>query len=341
MVRGKESRSITSVDVARKAGVSQSTVSLVFAGKASGRVSPQTQQEVLRIAEEMGYRPNTVARTLRLGHTNIIAFVIPDVSNPFFAAVLKGAEQTARLHDYTVILVSTGEDQEWQRVVMDALTTHSIEGFVLCAVRPPGDMDIAILRSRAVIVDETWTGLSSLSLDIVGGTQAAMRHLFGLGHRQVAHLAADVDVETFRQRQRTYEQELALRGLVLEARYTARAALNPASALQAARKLLHLSEPPTAIFCDDDLLAIGAYKAAAELGWEVPRQLSIVGFGDGLIAQTLAPELTTVAIPTAALGKRAIEVLLADFEVLEQPHSEVISLELRVRGSTTAVAGNA
>lgn len=341
MVRGKESRSITSVDVARKAGVSQSTVSLVFAGKASGRVSLQTQQEVLRIADEMGYRPNTVARTLRLGHTNIIAFVIPDVSNPFFAAVLKGAEQAARLHNYTVVLVSTGDDQEWQRVVMDALTTHSIEGFVLCAVCPPDDMDIATLRSRAVIVDETWTGLSSLSLDIVGGTQAAMRHLFGLGHRRVAHLAADVDVETFRQRQRTYEQELALHSLVLEARYTARAALNPASALQATRKLLHLSEPPTAIFCDDDLLAIGAYKAAAELGWEVPRQLSIVGFGDGLIAQTLAPELTTVAIPTAALGKRAIEVLLADFEVLEQPHSEVIPLELRVRGSTTAIAGNA
>lgn len=341
MVRGKESRSITSVDVARKAGVSQSTVSLVFAGKATGRVSLQTQQEVLRIAEELGYRPNTVARTLRLGHTNIIAFVIPDVSNPFFAAVLKGAEQAARLRNYTVVLVSTGEDQDWHRVVMDALTTHSIEGFVLCAVRPPVDLDIATLRSRAVIVDETWTSLSSLSLDIVGGTQAAMRHLFALGHRRVAHLAANVDVETFRLRQRTYEQELMRHDLTPVEQYTERSALNPASALQAARKLLHLSEPPTAIFCDDDLLAIGIYKAAAELGWEVPRKLSIVGFGDGLIAQTLAPELTTVAIPTAALGKRAIEVLLADFEMLEQPHNEVIPLELRVRGSTARIDGDA
>lgn len=334
MARGKEKRSVTSIDVARKAGVSQSTVSLVFAGKAEGRVSPQTQQEVLRIAQELGYRPNTIARTLRLGHTNIIAFVIPDVSNPFFAAVLKGAEQAARLRNYAVVLVSTGDDRYWHHVVMDALTTHSIEGFVLCAVRQPNELDLERLRFRAVMVDQMSPLLSSLRLDIEGGTQAAMRHLLTLGHRKIAHLAANIDVETFRLRQQTYEREIINVGIEVRDDYTARAALEPGAALQAARTLLQVADMPTAIFCDDDILAMGMYRAAREAGLTLPDQLSVVGFDDGLIAQALIPELTTVAVPASLLGQRAIELLLEEFEIPHEPRLEVVPLELRIRAST-------
>ncbi|GHO46582.1 LacI family DNA-binding transcriptional regulator [Ktedonospora formicarum] len=336
MELGKGNRSVTSVDVARKAGVSQSAVSLVFAGKAEGRVSAQTQREILRVAQELGYRPNTVARMLRLGHTNIIALVIPDVSNPFFAAVLKGAEQAARQQNYAVVLVNIEDDLSWQGVVMDALTAHSIGGFVLCSVRPSEDVDLTLLRYRAVMVDVTHPEISSMLLDIVGGTRAAMRHLLGLGHRKIAHLATTVDAETFHQRRDTYKQELLGAGLLVRDDYTAYAALESGAAQRAARTLLQVADPPTAIFCDDDILAIGAYKAAQEAGLKIPDDLSVVGFDDGLIAQTLTPALTTVAVPATALGRRATEILLADFQIPHEPHREVMPLELRVRSSTAA-----
>ncbi|GCF09951.1 LacI family DNA-binding transcriptional regulator [Dictyobacter arantiisoli] len=334
MVRGNDRWSVTSIDVARHAGVSQSTVSLVFAGKAEGRVSPLTQQKVLRIAEELGYRPNIAARTLRLGHTNIIAFVIPDVTNPFFAAVLKGAEQAARAHDYAVILVSTDNDQAWQGVVMDALTTHSIEGFVLCAVRPPDNLDLSLLRGRALIVDDTYPDLTALQLDIAGGTQAAMQHLIELGHRKIAHLASRRDTATFRLRGMIYEQTLSQLGEPIRAEYTAQAALEPEDALQAARQLLQATDIPTAIFCDDDLLAIGVYKAAREMELAIPGQLSVVGFGGGLIAQTLAPDLTTVAIPAGRLGEQALEILYTILNTTQPVASALMPLQLRIGDST-------
>ena len=110
----------TSFDVAKRAGVSQSTVSLVLNGKAAGRVSPRTQEAVRRVAQELGYQPSMAARTLRLGRTHVAALIIPDVSNPVFAAVLQGAEQAARSRDYTVVQVSTGNDSDWQRRIVHA-----------------------------------------------------------------------------------------------------------------------------------------------------------------------------------------------------------------------------
>src|SRR5437879_4299132 len=127
----------TSFDVAKRAGVSQSTVSLVLSGKAAGRVSWSTQETVLRVARELNYQPHMAARTLRLGRTHVAALIIPDVSNPIFATVLQGAEQAARLRDYTVVQVSTGNDANWQQRVVHALATRAFDGFILCAVALP------------------------------------------------------------------------------------------------------------------------------------------------------------------------------------------------------------
>ncbi len=276
----------TSFDVARRAGVSQSTVSLVLNGKAAGRVSPRTQEAVLRVARELGYEPSMAARTLRLGRTHVAALIIPDVSNPVFAAVLQGAEQAARLRDYTVVQVSTGNDSDWQRRIVHALATRSIDGFILCSLDLPESAHLELLRGNAVIVDGSSPEFPSLLLDIEYGASAAVQHLLSLGHRRIAHLAA------------------------------------------------HIPEPPTAIFCDDDLMAAGVYKAARKLQLRVPADLSIVGFCDGLVAQLLDPPLTTVAIPALALGQRAMELLLAGLETELPPFVETISLDFVVRAST-------
>src|SRR5215469_8760910 len=195
----------TSFDVARRAGVSQSTVSLVLNGKTAGRVSARTQEAVLRVAQELGYQPSMAGRTLRLGRTHVAALIIPDVSNPVFAAVLQGAEQAARLRDYTVVQVSTDNDPDWQLRIVHALATRSIDGFILWALDLPESAQLELLRGNAVIVDGFSPAFPSLLLDIEYGASVALRHLLGLGHRRIAHLAAHIDVETFRVRQRLAE----------------------------------------------------------------------------------------------------------------------------------------
>src|SRR5205823_5435261 len=124
----------TSVDVARRAGVSQSAVSLVFGGKAAGRVGKRTQEAILQAARELGYRPNSAARTLRSGRSRLIALAIPDVSNPYFATVLQGAEQAARAHGYSVMLAQVRDEQDWQHMILDALTSRAVDGFLLCEI---------------------------------------------------------------------------------------------------------------------------------------------------------------------------------------------------------------
>ena len=331
----------TSFDVAKRAGVSQSTVSLVLNGKAAGRVSPRTQEVVLRVAQELGYQPSMAARTLRLGRTHVAALIIPDVSNPVFATVLQGAEQAARLRDYTVVQVSTGNDTDWQQRIVHALATRSIDGFILWALDLPQSAQLELLRGNAVIVDGYSPAFPSLLLDIEYGASAALQHLLSLGHRRIAHLAANIDVETFRVRQRVYERLLSDADIPLRADYQVTAGLDLEESCGAALELLRRPEPPTAIFCDDDLMAAGVYKAARQLQLRVPTDLSIVGFCDGLVAQLLDPALSTVSIPMQELGRRAMELLLTGLETEFPPFVETVPLDFVVRGSTTIPRDNA
>src|SRR5207249_9844667 len=138
----------TSVDVARRAGVSQSAVSLVFGGKAAGRVGKRTQEAILQAARELGYRPNSAARTLRSGRSRLIALAIPDVSNPYFATVLQGADQTARAHGYSVLLAQVRDEQDWQHMILDAFTSRAVDGFLLCEIELATSKHMA-LRGKA------------------------------------------------------------------------------------------------------------------------------------------------------------------------------------------------
>ncbi|HEY0755528.1 MAG TPA: LacI family DNA-binding transcriptional regulator [Ktedonobacteraceae bacterium] len=324
----------TSFDVAKLAGVSQSTVSLVLSGKAAGRVSQNTQEAVQRAARELGYQPCMAARTLRLGRTHVVALLIPEVSNPFFAAILQGAEQAARVRDYTVVQVSTGNDADWQQRIVHALATRAFDGFILCAVDLPSSAHLDLLRGNAVIVDGSSPDFPSLPLDIEAGATKALEHLLSLGHRRIAHLGAHIDVETFRVRQRVYKHVLSAAGLPVREEYTLTAGVDLDEACQAALTLLRLPEPPGAFFCDDDLMAAGVYQAARQMHLRVPFDLSIVGFADSLVARLLDPPLTTVSIPALEIGQRAMELLLTCLTTDVAPFSATIPLSFVVRGST-------
>lgn len=335
MVPDKQHAPATSRDVAGRAGVSQSAVSLVFGGKASGRVSNQTREAILRAARELGYHPNRAARTLRSGSSRLIALAVPDVANPYFTSVLEGVERSARQRGYSVMLASVRDERDWQQVVVDALAARSVDGFLLFTLGPPTEEVRAALRGKAVMIDAFDAALPSLRLDIEHGMRAVLSHLLELGHTKIGHLAAAVDAETFHLRRQTYLAVMRSAGHAAATAYHERTLFSITEAHEAALRLLARPDPPTAVVCDSDMLAIGVYKAARDLHRMIPQDLSVVSFDDSIIARVLDPEMTTVAIPTSVIGEQACLLLLSALETGQVPEPRIVPLELMVRASTT------
>jgi len=257
-------------------------------------------------------------------------------ANPFFASVLLGAERTAREHRYAVMLLDTGEDPNWQDWIVDVVASRAIDGCIVYAADQVRPAFVRSLGKNVVLVEARSRLASTIQLDIAGGAGAAMHHLLGLGHRRIAHLAAGYAKETFATRRSAYQEALASAGVKVPDDYDVASSFRGEEATAAARQLLTLGLRPTAIFCDDDLLAAGVYKAARSMGLDIPEDLSVVGFDDIDIARLLEPDLTTVAIPAEVIGSHAMLSLLALIGG-GRPASSAVDLTLRVRGSTALV----
>jgi DNA-binding LacI/PurR family transcriptional regulator len=317
---------VTSVDVARRAGVSQSTVSLVFSGKAAGRISARTEAAVREAAGERGYRPNAAARALKIGAARTVALVVPDITNPFFGGLLRGAQTAARAAGYAVALIDTDNDRDWGAASAEALRAGPADGLLLFEVDPPRR---AAGSEPIVVIESESRGHPSVRLDAERGTEAAVRHLLELGHRRIGHVASVHDRPTFRLRRRAVDRLVEGDVARIRSDFTLE------SARDAARELLAGHPELTALFCDDDVVAAGAYLAARELGLRIPRDLSVIGF-DGLdIGRVLDPPVTTVAADAEELGRVAFELLMAQLAG-KRPRSRVLAVELEVRGSTAA-----
>jgi DNA-binding LacI/PurR family transcriptional regulator len=316
---------VTSVDVARRAGVSQSTVSLVLSGKGRGRISARTEEAVRAAAVELGYRPNVAARTLRTGVARTVGLVVPDITNPFFGPMLRGAQAAAMRAGYTVMLVDIARDRTWEAQSVEALLAGPSDGLLLfAAALPPGE-------TRPAIAIERLPGeLPVVRLDVDDGIGQAVDHLLGLGHRRIAHLAAAFEAPTFELREAGIRRRLAAAGL--DDPPTVHARITIPHAAEAARELLESGA--TAVLCDDDVLAAGVYVAARERGIRVPRDVSVVGFDDLAFAIALDPPLTTVAADAEQLGAVAFDALAAALAGDEPPADQVLPVRLVVRGST-------
>lgn len=315
---------ITSVDVARRVGVSQSTVSLVFSGKAAGRISARTEAAVRAAAAELGYRPNAAARALKTGAARTIVLVVPDITNPFFGGLLRGAQTAARAAGYAVALIDTDNDRDWGAASAEALHAGPADGLLLFEVDPP---KWAAGSEPIVVIESESRGHPSVRLDAEGGTEAAVDHLLELGHRHIGHVASVHDRPTFRLRRRAVDRRLG------GAPPRVRSDFVLDGARDATLELLDAHPELTAIFCDDDVIAAGAYLAARARGLRIPEDLSVVGF-DGLdIGRVLDPPVTTVAADAAGLGRVAFELLTA-LLAGKRPRSRVMRVELVVRGSS-------
>jgi DNA-binding LacI/PurR family transcriptional regulator len=328
-IEGSIRHRVTSVDVARHAGVSQSTVSLVFSGKGHGRVSEATQERVRRTARELGYRPNVAAQALRLGTSRAVALLVPDVTNPFFSRVLRGAQRAAAAAGYTVALVDTANDRSWQEQSFEALRAGPVDGYLLFEVDAPE----ALGNDPAVVLMEAeGAGRPSVRFDAEGGAAAAFEHLVELGHRRIAHLAAAFDAPTFHLREAARRCVLSKAGIDPDEQPRALTPIAIDDARDVALTLL--DQQPTAVMCDDDIIAAGLYLAARERGLRVPKDLSVIGFDDMDFARVLEPPLTTVALDAEQLGASSFELLEARMAGKRVRRRVVLPAELLVRGST-------
>ncbi|MEV5547068.1 LacI family DNA-binding transcriptional regulator [Streptomyces sp. NPDC052309] len=324
----------TSRDVAQAAGVSQAAVSLVLGDKWRGRVSETTAERVREAARTLGYRPNLAARNLRLGRTRTVLLVVPALTTEFFAGVYTGAARVAAEHGFGVVLYPSPEGIGPARdpfasaqAALDGVIASSMAADALTAIR--GDqLPLVMLDSDP----EGSLGAATVNLDIADGIRQVAEHLLSLGHRHFVHLAADVASWTFEVRARELAARLGpVPGTSLR---TVRAPISIEGAVTAAEAALTGPGPrPTALVCDDDQLAAGAYKAARRAGLHVPHDLSVTGLDDLALATAIDPELTTVHLDAELFGERGMRALLAVLDG-RAPEAGDIPVNLVLRGST-------
>ncbi|WP_433466236.1 LacI family DNA-binding transcriptional regulator [Spirillospora sp. CA-128828] len=303
---GAAHRRPTGHDVAELAGVSQSTVSLVFSGKTAGRVSAKVEERVRHAAARLGYRPHASASTLRAGRARTVGLLVPDVTNPFIGHVLRGAQRAGRADGVTVALIEPGPERTWQLTAMEALNAAAIDGMMLFGIEPPASTALGPI----VLIEAVADGFTSALLDVRQGTAAAVGHLLELGHRRIAHLGTDLPPTTFKARASRWRRELDQAGIGAAESPEVLAGFSLQAARGAAHQILSLTPRPTALFCDDDLLAAGALMAAHDLRIAVPGELSIMGFAGTLLSEAATPQLSTVVAPAEELGAVALQTLL-------------------------------
>jgi len=292
-------------DVAARAGVSKSLVSLALQN--APRVAPETREAILAAAEDLGYRRNAAAQALGARRTRTVGVFVLDLHNPVTADVLDAVQAEARRRDYRTLVVVGGEDAGAERAELEKLLEFRVEGIIALGHRLPHGAQEAITSDcPAVIIGSATRGvahLSSISNDDVLGAGLAVDHLVALGHRRITHVDGGRSTVA-RDRRRGYRSAMRRHGLVDEIQVVP-GSFTDEGGYRGARAALGAQAPPTALFVVNDLAAMGALTAVADLGLAVPGDVSVVGY-DGTALGGLRPiGLTSVGQPLHELGTRA------------------------------------
>jgi DNA-binding LacI/PurR family transcriptional regulator len=329
----KPTNRITSLEVARRAGVSQSTVSRSFSN--DPRLTQETKDRVLEVALGLGYQPNAIARSLITRRTNIIGLVTSDLSNPFFPHVLE--EFTARLHDlgWRVLLFTAGRKENVDDLLSSVLS-YQVDGLIIASLGLSSKMaKICVQRGTPVVLFNRYalhSGASAVSCDNLSGGRLIADLLLDAGHERIAYIAGHEDSSTNRDREQGFRERLAQRGTHIFARVPGEYSYE--SGFGATKRLLETPVRPDAIFCANDITAMGCLDAARELEIDVPSQLSVVGFDDIPSASWSAYRLTTVRQPVGEMIEASIKLLLERIEnPALKPSSKFLPGTLITRGS--------
>ncbi len=305
-------------DVARRAGVSVATVSRVLTN--SPLVNAETRARVQQAMDALEYRPNRVARRLRgdAAQAGLLGLVVPDIQNPFFAEVARGVEEVAQARGYMVFLGNSDEDEAVERRYLELMRAERVDGIILPASSDNAAAVTELARGGlpVVCVDRRLprAALDTVIADNVEGAYAAVRHLLAIGHRRIGFVGGRPQLSTTQERLEGYRRALAEFGVLVDEALVRAGDSREAGGREAARALLTLEHPPTALFVGNNLMTLGALETIHGLGLRVPDAVAIVGYDDMPWASAFNPPLTAVRQPGQELGRRSAELLLARIE---------------------------
>jgi LacI family transcriptional regulator/LacI family repressor for deo operon, udp, cdd, tsx, nupC, and nupG len=326
---------VTIKDIAKAAGVSHTTVSRALNGNPA--ISAETTTRIRNLAQQMGYTPSAVAQSLLSQQTWTIGMVITTIADPFVAQVVQGVEQVAQAADYSVFLTSSHNNPQQELAVVETLQRRRVDAIIVTSSRVGSlySSQLDQIQVPIVLINNQEEGeyLRSVAVDDEQGAQLAVEHLIALGHRRIGYIGTNNRPGSNRRRIAGYKAALRAAGIDFDPDFiinpTAQADLDRG---QAGLSLYH-SLRATAIFCYNDLMAIGLLMACRQHGVVVPDHLSVVGFDDIEAAQYVSPPLTTVSQPRLKLGQLAMKMTL-DLLGKEDVHDLVLACELVVRKSS-------
>jgi LacI family transcriptional regulator len=337
-------RSPTLKDVAEVAGVHAATASRALNPETRKLVNVETARRVQRAADALGYAPNPIARSLKTSKSQTVGVVIPDLTNPLFPPIVRGIEDILGPAGYSALIVNTDNDEDRERAKVASLLSRHVDGLIVATafVEHPLLQELHRRKIQMVLVNRRTDNLnvSSVMPDDAAGIELAVRHLAGLGHRRILHLAGPLTTSTGVARSLGFHGSIRTNrldddpALVVPCEYWSEDA-----GAQALRSVLEAGIEFTAIVAGNDLIALGCYDVFAERGIACPLDVSVVGFNDMPFLDKLRPPLTTVSVPHHRVGAEAARMLLeAMTEPERPPRSVLLPPTLVVRGSTAAVS---
>lgn len=328
-------------DVARRAGVSAATVSRWLAGQ-----QVRSADAVRHAVEELEYRPNASAQSLKTGRRGTVGVVVPDITNPFFSAVVKGLERAIPDGRFRMLLASSDESADREAEILADLNGR-VDGFVLA---PANEQDRSPLKLRqagvpVVLLDREVTGgelYDVVLVDNVGGARAAAGHLVGLGHRRIGMINGPDDTTPGRERRTGFVEGLAEAGVRVDPAHDLTGDFREESGRRLTHRLLDAPTPPTALFTANNQMTIGALKALRDRGVVVPDELSIIGFDDVSLGSLLQPPLTCVTRADEEQGELVMRLLLERLSGggPKRPQRIVLPTRLEIRGSTAPLSAS-
>ncbi len=326
---------ITLRDIAEKAGLSISTVSRVLNRKTEQhRISKETERLVLKTAKELNYRPNQLARGLRLRNTQTIGLVVPDISNPFFACLTRSIQNTAHKLGYTLIVCDTDENVGLEIEHINLLRSKGVDGFVIMPVGQRYEHLEPLVGEGVpvVLVDRCFPELQtdSVVVDNHRGAYELTEYLLACGHRRIAIIQGLPQTFTSNERVRGYRDALLSHGVAVDESLIVGRDFRRENGYIETKLLLSLREPPSAIFATSDLITLGALEAISEEGLHIPDDISLVSFDDVEFGPFLRCPLTAIAQPKEIMGEIAVNLLMERLRGRRQGEAQRIVLPPRL-----------
>lgn len=308
-------RAVTMKDVAKHVGLSQATVSYVLNGAQEQNIPEETRERVLQAIKDLGYRPNIGARQMRTQQTNLIGFVTDVIATtPYAGAVIKGAQDTARAAGKLLLFVDTEGDPEVETAAIETLLEHRVEGIVYATMyHRPVNPPATLRETKAVLLDcfVEDRSIASVTPDEETGGYEATSVLLNRGHSRVGFITNEDHVPATFGRLNGYKRALREHKIEFDPALVISAPSTPEGGYACACNMLAQANHPTAIFCYNDRMAMGAYDAIRELGLSIPRDVAVIGFDNQeLISASLHPGLSTMQLPHYEMGVWAVQYLL-------------------------------